>query len=88
VTHLISITELKKEDHIIVDVRTAEEVEADPIGDALHMELTTIPHRHNELSKDKLLAFVCAGNIRSAQAVEYLKGLGYNNVCVLDKFSL
>ena len=84
---LISMNELAKKDHIIVDVRTAEEIAADPINNALHMELTTIPKHHEELPKNKLLAFVCAGNIRSVQAAEYLGAMGYKT-CVLDKFSL
>ncbi len=85
---LLSIEELQAHDHLIVDVRTAGEIEADPIEGALHMELTTIPSHHEQLPKDKLLAFVCAGNVRSVQAANYLAHLGYNNVCVLDKFSL
>lgn len=86
---LLSIAELTKRDHIIVDVRTSEEIANDPVpGNVIHMELQTVPTRHEELPKDKLLAFLCAGNIRSAQAAEYLEGLGYDNVCILDKFSL
>ena len=85
---LISMDDLKEKDHLIVDVRTTEEIKIDPIEDALHMELQSIPIRHEELPKDKLLAFVCAGNIRSAQAAQYLKGLGYDNVIILDKFSI
>ena len=84
---LISINELAKKDHIIIDVRTTEEITADPIPNTLHMELTTIPQHYRELPQDKLLAFVCAGNIRSAQAAEYLGAMGYKT-CVLDKFSL
>ncbi len=87
-TELISMDELTKTDHIIVDVRTEEEIMADPIQGALHIELSTIPKHHKDLPKDKLLAFVCAGNVRSVQAAEYLKGLGYKNICVLDKFSV
>ncbi len=85
---LISMESLKETDHIIIDVRTDAELATDPIPNALHMELQTIPTRYKELPKDKLLAFVCAGNIRSVQAAEYLEGIGYDNICVLDKFSL
>ena len=79
---------LKEKDYLIVDVRTDDEITADPIEGAFHMELQTVPARHEELPKDKLLAFVCAGNIRSAQAAEYLEALGYDNVIILDKFSI
>ena len=85
---LISMKDLANKDHIIIDVRTDAEITADPIDGALHMELTTVPARHEELPSDKILAFVCAGNVRSRQAAEYLAAMGYNNVCVLDKFSL
>lgn len=85
---LISMQDLKEKDHLIVDVRSAEEIAVDPIANALHMELQTVPARLDELPKDKLLAFVCAGNIRSAQAAQYLEALGYDNVIVLDKFSI
>ncbi len=91
-TDLISLENLNKREHIIIDVRADWEIEADPIigakGEILHIELTSIPSRYNELPRDKLLAFVCAGNIRSAQAAEYLASRGYENICVLDKFSL
>ena len=89
---LISMQDLSEQDYIIVDVRTDAELLTDPIEATpekyLHMELQTIPAKHEDLPKDKLLAFVCAGNIRSAQAAQYLSGIGYDNVCVLDKFSL
>lgn len=85
---LLSLEELQSHDHVIVDVRTEGEIMDDPIEGALHIELTQIPARHEELPKDKLLAFVCAGNIRSAKAAEYLAALGYDNVVVLDKFSI
>jgi len=89
-TEMISMAELAEKDHIIVDVRRDDEVSNDPIpsDQLVHMEVSTVPQRHNELPKDKLLAFVCAGNVRSVQAAEYLQGLGYDNVIVLDKFSI
>lgn len=88
---LISMAELAKQKHIIVDVRRDDEIANDPLPaseQVINMEVTTIPQRYTELPKDTLLAFVCAGNVRSVQAAEYLKGLGYDNVCVLDKFSI
>lgn len=85
---MLSMEVLKPKDHLIVDVRTRGEIDADPINGALHIEVSEIPARHEELPKDKLLAFVCAGNVRSVQAAEYLSALGYDNVVVLDKFSL
>ena len=85
---IISMQELKPQNHQIVDVRTGAEIKQDPIAGALHIEVSEIPARHGELPRDKILAFVCAGNVRSVQAAEYLQALGYDNVVVLDKFSL
>ena len=89
-TEMITMKELARKDHVIVDVRRDEELEADPIAsdNLIHMEVSTVPSRHGELPKDTLLAFVCAGNVRSVQAAEYLRALGYENICVLDKFSI
>ncbi|MFP4313663.1 MAG: ThiF family adenylyltransferase [Alphaproteobacteria bacterium] len=86
---LISYENLKNENYVIVDVRTDEEIANDPMPeDIIHIEVSQIPARYEELPKDKLLAFVCAGNVRSVQAAEYLEALGYENVTVLDKFSI
>ncbi len=75
------------ENHLIVDVRSFEEVFADPIENALHMPLQTLPAQYNELPTDKLLAFACSANIRSRKAAEYLYSMGYTNVCVLDRLT-
>ena len=87
---MITYEALQKKEYMIVDVRTADEVKADPIPDdnVMHMELSTVPQKHGELPGDKLLAFVCAGNVRSFQAADYLKAHGYDNTIVLDKFSI
>lgn len=89
---MISMTELQTKDHMIIDVRNDDEVEVDPIsGNVLHIPLPQIAARVEELETlagDKLLAFVCAGNIRSVKAVEYLTARGINNLVVLDKFSI
>lgn len=72
------------ENHIIVDVRTHEEVEMQPIEGALHIPLDVFTSRYEELPKDKLLAFACASNIRSRRAAEFMAAMGYENVCVMD----
>lgn len=87
--NLYTFDDIKDKNPMIIDVRTTEEITADPLPHpSTHIELQTIPAQHNELPKDRLLAFICAGNIRSAQAAEYLQSIGYENICVLDKFSL
>lgn len=87
---MISHEDLLQKDHLIIDVREPHEVNVDPIGgDVLHMPLQQVPARINELeAEERLLAFVCAGNVRSVKAAEYCAARGINNVIVLDKFSL
>lgn len=91
---LISIDQLNDTDTIIIDVRNPDELETDPLT---HEQINTAPiniplpefiARINELPEGKRLAFLCAGNVRSRQAADYLAAKGYKNICVLDKFSL
>ena len=91
---MISINQLNDCETIIIDVRNPDEVTADPLN---HEEIKTAPiniplpefiARIDELPTEKRLAFICAGNVRSRQAAEYLSAKGYKNICVLDKFSL
>ncbi|MGH1457252.1 MAG: ThiF family adenylyltransferase [Alphaproteobacteria bacterium] len=91
---MISIDQLNDADTIIIDVRNPDELEADPLTNEqiktppINIPLPEFIARINELPEGKRLAFLCAGNIRSRQAAEYLSTKGYKNVCVLDKFSL
>ena len=91
---MIGIDQLNDEDSVIIDVRQPEELLADPLNNDLitsapvNIPLPELTGRLDELPADKRLAFVCAGNIRSAQAAEYLSAKGYENICVLDKFTI
>jgi len=86
---MFTMADLASKDHVIIDVRNDDEVEADPLeGNVVHIALPEIPARMDELPADKLLAFVCAGNVRSFKAAEYAAARGMDNICVLDKFSL
>ncbi|PCJ95136.1 MAG: hypothetical protein COA45_12475 [Zetaproteobacteria bacterium] len=91
---MISIEELNNVTTIIIDVRQPEELIDDPLSNPeiteqpINIPLPELVARLNELPTDQRLAFVCAGNIRSVQAVQYLRARGYDNICVLDKFTL
>lgn len=91
---MITVNALNDQDTLIIDVRQPEELVADPLRNEsintapLNIPLPELIARQNELPQDKRLAFICAGNIRSVQAAEYLFAKGYDNICVLDKFSL
>lgn len=86
---MLSLDELQKREHIVVDVRKDDEIAADPLPmPSLHMEVSTVPERYQELPKDVTVAFLCAGNIRSKKAAEYVAALGYDNAVILDKFTV
>lgn len=86
----VKIDHIRPEDlqsHIIIDVRTHEEVAVDPIPNALHIALHEIPARYQELPKDKDLAFVCATHVRSRRAAEFMALQGYNRLYVLERLT-
>ncbi len=91
---LISIDNLNDTDTVVVDVRQPEELLADPLTHAqiqtppLHIPLPELLSRLDEIPTEKRWAFVCAGNVRSRQAAEYLYAKGYEKVCILDKFTI
>jgi molybdopterin/thiamine biosynthesis adenylyltransferase/rhodanese-related sulfurtransferase len=81
---LVHPSELQGPDVMVIDVRTAAEVQANPIAGAVHIELSTIPQRYSELPQDKRLAFACAANMRSAQAAAFVQAMGHPDVCIYD----
>lgn len=91
---ILSIEDVAKKDAIIVDVREPNEIVSDPLEHELitrpplQIPLTQIPMKIGQLPTHKPLAFICAGNVRSQNAAEYVAARGYEDVCVLDKFSL
>lgn len=89
VIHMIPIDRIEDEETLILDVRQPEELVLDPLPyGSLHIPLAELPARLAELPMDKRLACLCAGNVRSEKAAEYLYARGFEKVCVLDKFSL
>lgn len=94
VIEILPIEDVIARGALIIDVRNADELEADPLQNLLitekplHIPLSQIPVRIDDLPRDRPLAFVCAGNVRSAQAANYLAARGFRNVLILDKFSL
>ncbi|MCK5374000.1 MAG: ThiF family adenylyltransferase [Alphaproteobacteria bacterium] len=89
----ISIHQIEDFDSFIIDVRQAEEIEFAPID---HPLITQRPHNiplpelgsHiDDLPKDKRIAFICSKNTYSLYAAQYLMTKGFENVCILDRFS-
>lgn len=96
-TKMIEILPLKKVlamNALVIDVRQPEELVADPLTHpqiahkSLHIPLGDLPHRLSELPADRTLALICAGNIRSVKGANFLAAQGFENVCVLDKFTV
>ncbi|MEU4104037.1 rhodanese-like domain-containing protein [Streptomyces tanashiensis] len=66
---------------VVVDVRTCGEREANGfIGSALHIPLSELPHRTDELPTDRPLVLHCAGGHRSSIAASLLRQRGFQDV--------
>ncbi len=74
----------KRGEAVILDVRSKEEAELVKIGPAVHIPLSELPDRYNELPKDKLIAVFCPGKIRAGLAYAFLRTKGFENVKVLS----
>ncbi len=79
----ISVTELPDPlpaDLVVLDVREPFEWEAGHIAGATHIPLGVLPVRANELDPQQRTVVVCHLGGRSAQAVMWLSGQGYDVV--------
>lgn len=66
--------------HVILDVREVGELEAARLDDVLHIPMMTIPNRMAEISRDVPVVVMCHHGMRSMNAVQWLKGNGFDNV--------
>ncbi|MBI1836546.1 MAG: rhodanese-like domain-containing protein [Flavobacteriia bacterium] len=87
--HIITVKELKsmidhKEDFQLIDVREDYEYETANIQ-GLHISLSEIPVRHEEILKDKKVIIHCRSGVRSANAIAFLEqSFGYDNLYNLE----
>ena len=70
----------KKEDFILLDVRTEQEVFISKIKGSIHMPMNDVPARMIELDKEKEIIVQCKSGKRSAKVCEYLLNNSFNNV--------
>ena len=90
VTHIepmAAANALANENALLVDVRELEELEImhfDNDVDCLHMPLTAIAERFEELPKDRPLIIACNNGVRSVKVVNLLNFQGYTNASNLD----
>ncbi len=69
----------KNEPHTLIDVREANEYQIANIGGTL-IPLSQLQQRAGEIPHEGRVVVHCKMGGRSAQAVEYLRSIGYNNV--------
>ncbi|WP_068674120.1 rhodanese-like domain-containing protein [Oceanobacillus sp. Castelsardo] len=68
----------KGENLNLIDVREDDEVAQGIIPGAIHIRLSEIPERADELDKDKHYYMICRSGGRSGRATEFLKEQGFD----------
>ncbi|AFU11476.1 rhodanese-like domain-containing protein [Bacillus toyonensis] len=68
---------LRNEEIHVIDVREVEEVREGKIPGVLHIRLGLLEFRMHELDKNNEYIIVCRSGGRSARAVQFLEGYGF-----------
>jgi rhodanese-related sulfurtransferase len=68
----------------LVDVREDDEWTAGHAPEALHLRLSDLPARAEELPRDQELYLICRGGARSAYAAQVLASQGWQTINVAD----
>ena len=71
---------LSKDDLILLDVRTDNEVFLSKINSSIHIPMNEVPDRINELDKNKEIIVQCKSGKRSAKVCDFLSKRGFPNV--------
>lgn len=74
----------KRENAVLLDVRTPEEAEYLTLPFALHIPMDELPERWSEIPTNCLVATFCSSATRAVVAWVYLQLKGLDNVRVLD----
>ncbi len=75
---------LKRDEVVVLDVRTPEERRYWALPFARAIPLHELPSRWQELPRDRLIAAFCPGKVRASVAYAYLHSRGLENVRILD----
>ena len=67
-------------DHLLIDVRTAEEYESGYIEGAVNIPVQELPQRLDEVPRELPIVVYCRSGNRSAAAVETLSAAGYSPI--------
>ncbi|EPF07596.1 rhodanese-like domain-containing protein [Bacillus toyonensis] len=68
---------LRNEEIHVIDVREVEEVREGKIPGVIHIRLGLLEFRMHELDKNNEYIIVCRSGGRSARAVQFLEGYGF-----------
>ena len=79
VHELYKLQEMYKNDIQILDIREDSEREHASIKGTIHIKISNIPSRYEEISKDKNVFVMCHTGTRSQSVVKWLKVKGYDN---------
>lgn len=81
----------KKENALILDVRTKEESQSITISlnyhtniDCLNIPLNEVPDRISEIPSNKSIAIFCPANVRASIAYGFLLQKGFSDIRVLE----
>jgi rhodanese-related sulfurtransferase len=80
---------LKKEDSVLLDVRSIEETSTVKLVlknylPVHEIPLCELPNELNQLPADKFIGIFCSSGVRSAIAFAYLKSKGFANVRMIE----
>lgn len=78
-----------EKDSLFLDVRSNEEFNTLSFGllyhvPVIHIPICEISERMNEIPKNKLVGVFCSSGVRSTMVYLYLRGMGYDNVSILE----
>jgi rhodanese-related sulfurtransferase len=71
---------LAPNDHLLVDVRSAEEFRTGHIPGAINIALPDLPQQMDTLSKEQPIVLYCRSGARSNAAAQMLSKAGFNHV--------
>jgi rhodanese-related sulfurtransferase len=86
---VISVRELADmrsagQEHTVLDVREARELDICRMEGALHIPMAEIPARTDDLPANQLLVVICHHGARSQMVVDFLRNAGFDNAVNLD----
>lgn len=70
--------------HLLVDVRTTPEYEADHVPGVIHIPVDEIHHRYRDLGQSNQLIFICQAGGRAYSAAEFMSSIGSTEIYVVE----